>query len=147
MYFGIVTTTYAFSFFTPTILKQLGWTAVRAQVMSIPIYIFAMALSLATAVVSDRLRHRFAFTLAGCLVATVGYILLLCQQSIPVAARYFALYAVTGGGFITQAILLGLVSNNVAGHYKISIAAAVQVGFGNCSGLVASNIFEEEAPT
>lgn len=53
MYFGIVTTTYAISFFTATILKQLGWTAVRAQVMSIPIYIFAVALSLATAVVSD----------------------------------------------------------------------------------------------
>lgn len=80
-------------------------------------------------------------------MATVGYVL-LCQQSIPVVARYFALYAVTGGGFITQPILLGWVSNNMAGHYKISIAAAVQVGFENCGGLVASNIFfEEEAPT
>jgi hypothetical protein len=36
MYFGIVNTGYATSFFTPTILRQLGWTSVRAQVINIP---------------------------------------------------------------------------------------------------------------
>lgn len=35
MYLGIVTSTYATSFFIPTILRQLGWTSLRAQVMSI----------------------------------------------------------------------------------------------------------------
>ena len=36
MYLGIVNTGYSTSFFTPTILSQLGWTSIRAQVMSIP---------------------------------------------------------------------------------------------------------------
>lgn len=147
MYFGIVTTGYATSFFTPTILKQLGWTSVRAQVMSIPIYVVATVISLITAFVSDKLRHRFAFTLAGCVIATVGYVILLCQSSVPVGGRYFALYAITGGSFMTQPILLGWISNNMAGHYKQSIASAIQIGFGNCGGLVASNIFfDSEAP-
>ncbi|RJE23921.1 MFS transporter [Aspergillus sclerotialis] len=141
MYFGIVNTGYATSFFTPTILKQLGWTSVRAQVMSIPIYIVATVISLLTAFASDRLRHRFAFTIAGCLIATVGYVLLLCQKSVPTGARYFALYAITGGGYMTQPILMGWLSNNMAGHYKQSISAAMQIGFGNCGGLVASNIY------
>ncbi|KAJ5682389.1 hypothetical protein N7462_005554 [Penicillium macrosclerotiorum] len=148
MYFGIVNTGYATSFFTPTILKQLGWTSVRAQVMSIPIYLVATVIALTTAFVSDRLRHRFAFTLTGCVIATVGYVILLCQKSVPVGARYFALYAITGGGYMTQPILMGWLSNNMAGHYKQSIASAMQIGFGNCGGLVASNIFfDSEAPT
>jgi hypothetical protein len=148
MYFGIVNTGYATSFFTPTILRQLGWTSVRAQVMSIPIYLVATAIALATAFASDRLRHRYSFTIAGCLIATIGYVILMCQESVPVGARYFALYAITGGGYMTQPILLGWVSNNMAGHYKQSIASAFQIGFGNCGGLVASNVFfDSEAPT
>lgn len=148
MYFGIVNTGYATSFFTPTILKQLGWTSIHAQVMSIPIYIVATAIALATAYTSDKLRHRFAFTLAGCTIATIGYVILICQKSVPVGARYFALYAITGGGYMTQPMLMGWLSNNMAGHYKQSIAAAMQIGLGNCGGLVASNVFfDEEAPT
>ncbi|CAL5867380.1 uncharacterized protein PFLUO_LOCUS1598 [Penicillium psychrofluorescens] len=148
MYFGIVNTGYATSFFTPTILNQLGWTAVRAQVMSIPIYIVACVIALVTALASDRLRHRFAFTLAGCVIATIGYVLLLCQNSIPTGAHYFALFAITGGGYMTQPVLMGWLSNNMAGHYKQSISTAMQIGIGNCGGLVASNVFfTSEAPT
>ncbi|KAI9368992.1 major facilitator superfamily domain-containing protein [Aspergillus egyptiacus] len=147
MYFGIVNTGYAVSFFTPTILRQLGWTAIRAQVMSVPIYAVAMVTTLSTAYLSDRLRHRYAFTLTGCLVATMGYVLLLAQSSIPLGARYFAVFAITSGGFLTQPILMGWLSNNMAGHYKQSIASAVQIGFGNCGGFVASNVFvDDEAP-
>ncbi|KAL4899548.1 hypothetical protein BDW74DRAFT_109628 [Aspergillus multicolor] len=147
MYFGIVNTGYAVSFFTPTILQQLGWTAIRAQVMSIPIYAVAMVTTLSAAWLSDRLKHRYGFTLAGVLIATVGYVLLLSQSSIPVGARYFALFAITGGGYLTQPILMGWLSNNMAGHYKQSIASAMQIGFGNCGGLVASNVFfDSEKP-
>ncbi|KAA8651940.1 uncharacterized protein ATNIH1004_000839 [Aspergillus tanneri] len=147
MYFGIVNTGYAVSFFTPTILNQLGWTAVRAQVMSIPIYAIAMVVSLSMAFLSDRLKHRYGFTLAGCLIATTGYVLLICQTAIPVGARYFALVAITSGGYLTQPILMGWLSNNMGGHYKQSVASAMQIGFGNCGGLVASNIFyQKEAP-
>ena len=48
---------------------------------------------------------------------------------------------------MAQPILLGWLSNNMGGHYKQSVASAMQIGVGNCGGLVASNIyFESEAP-
>ncbi|OAL36975.1 hypothetical protein AYO20_03744 [Fonsecaea nubica] len=141
MYLGIVTTGYSGAFFTPTILKQLGWTSIRAQVMSIPIFVFATICALTCAVASDKLHHRFGFILGGCLIATIGYAILLNMHHVSVGVRYFALYAVIGGGYIAQPITLVWVSNNVAGHYKRSVSSAMMIGFGNCGGIVASNMF------
>ncbi|KAL1953680.1 hypothetical protein VTO42DRAFT_2391 [Malbranchea cinnamomea] len=147
MYFGVVNTGYATSFFVPTILNQMGYSSVRAQVMSIPIFVAATVATLVCAITSDRIRHRYSFAMLGCVIATVGYVLLLCQQSVSVGVRYFAVFAVTGGGFIAQPMVLGWLSNNMGGHYKRSISSSMQIGFGNTGGLVASNVFmNEEAP-
>ena len=118
MYLGIVNTGYSTSFFTPTILTQLGWTSIRAQVMSIPIYIVATVLAITTAVITDKLKHRFGAILIGCCVATIGYAILLNMHRVPVGARYFALYLITGGGYIAQPVTIVWLSNNVGGHYK-----------------------------
>ena len=148
MYFGVVNTGYSISFFTPTILKELGWTSVRAQVLSIPIYIVSCSFTLLTAFTADRLRHRYAFTMIGVLVATVGYSILLAQQYVPVSARYLAVYLITVGGYITQPVTLVWLNNNMGGHYKRSVSSALQVGIGNCGGIVASNIYiTSQAPT
>ena len=137
MYLGIVTTGYSGSFFTPTILKQLGWTSIRAQVMSIPIFIFATVCALTAAFLSDKTKHRFGFIVGGCCIATIGYSILLNMHSVKVGVRYFALFCIVGGGYIAQPITLVWMSNNVAGHYKVGISAAMQVGFGNLGGIIA----------
>lgn len=141
MYLGVNNTGYSTSFFTPTILKELGWTAVRAQVLSIPIYVVAAVTCLVSAFLTDRLRHRYAFAMLGVVIASIGYIVLLAQESVSVGARYFAVYLVMAGGYITQPITLVWLSNNMGGHYKRSINAAMQIGFGNLGGIVASNIY------
>ncbi|KAK3065190.1 hypothetical protein LTS18_006740 [Coniosporium uncinatum] len=40
-----------------------------------------------------------------------------------------------------QSVALTCLSNLMSGHHKRAIAPAIQVGFGNCGGLIASNIF------
>ena len=148
MYLGVVNTGYSTSFFTPTILKELGWTSVHAQVLSIPIYIVACVVALITAVLTDRMRHRYAFIMTGIIVATVGYVILLAQKGVGVKVRYLALYLVMAGGYITQPVTLVWLNNNLGGHYKRSIGSAVQVGLGNCGGIIASNIYiTTQAPT
>lgn len=147
IYFGFVETGYAGSFFTPTILHQLGWSAVRAQVMTIPIYITATVICLSVALVSDAIEHRFGFVLLGCVVATAGYTILINQVLVSTAVRYFALFLITSGGFIAQPVAIVWLNNNMGGHYKRGIAAALQVGLGNIGGLVASNVYiTTEAP-
>lgn len=144
---GIVNTGYSTSFFMPTILKQLGWTAIQAQLLTIPIYIASFVIALITAFCTDRLRHRYAFIMAGILISTIGYVVLLTQDHVPVGAKYFALYLIVMGAYIAQPIVLVWVTNNMGGHYKRSISSAMQVGFGNVGGIIASNIFiTHEAP-
>ncbi|EXL45949.1 hypothetical protein FOCG_11943 [Fusarium oxysporum f. sp. radicis-lycopersici 26381] len=148
MYMGIVTTSYSGSFFTPTILRQLGWTSIRAQIMSIPIFLFATVCALISAIASDKTRHRSGFILIGCLFTTVGYVILLNMMSVSVGIRYMALFFIVAGGYIAQPIVLVWVSNNMAGHYKLGVASAMQIGIGNVGGIIASNIFvTTQAPT
>ena len=141
MYLGVTNTGYSTSFFTPTILSQLGWTAVRAQILSIPIYVVSALICLMAAFITDRLRHRYAFAMLGIVVSSIGYIILLAQDSVGISARYLAVYLVMAGDYITQPITLVWLSNNMGGHYKRSINAAMQVGFGNVAGIIASNIY------
>ena len=165
-YFGVVNTGYAGSvgsskyhtitmallmfeqFFIPTILNQMGLTAAAAQIRTIPIYVVAAIACLTAAYSTDRLRHRYSFTIIGVGVATVGYVLLLCSQHVSVGVRYFALILIVSGGYTTQPITLTWLANNVSGHYKRAVSSAAQVGFGNLGGIVASNVFfDAEAPS
>ncbi|KAJ4348339.1 uncharacterized protein N0V89_009713 [Didymosphaeria variabile] len=143
MYFGIVNTGYAGSFFIPTIIKELGYTSSAAQVRSIPIFVVATVTAVVASWMSDRFRHRFWFCIGGLVVASVGYILLLCGATLGAGVKYFALFLIVPGGYITQPIVLVWVANLMSGHYKRSVSSAVQVGLGNIGGIVASNVFFE----
>lgn len=141
MYFGVVNTGYAGSFFIPSILRELGFTAEGAQVRAIPIFVVAAVATLSASYLSDRLRHRFWFIMFGLVVASVGYIILLCGEGVSAGVKYFALFLVVPGGYIAQPIVLVWMSNLMSGHYKRAVSSGVQVGLGNVGGIVASNIF------
>jgi hypothetical protein len=84
----------------------------------------------------------------GLAVSSIGYILLLAQHNLSAGVKYFALFLVTPGGFIAQPVILAWMANVVSGHYKRSVSSAMQIGFGNLGGIVASNIFlQSEVPT
>jgi sugar phosphate permease len=142
MYFGVVQSGYGTSFFIPTILNEMGYSAKRAQVLSIPIFIVATVGALATALATDRVRRRYPFTILGVLVATVGYSMLLGQRGLSVGVKYFATFLIVLGTYITQPVCIAWIQNCMSGHYKRSVASAMQIGFGNAGGIVASNIYK-----
>ncbi|KAH3941282.1 hypothetical protein HBI56_208840 [Parastagonospora nodorum] len=146
-YFGVVTCSNSGSFFIPTIIHELGYKASDAQVRTIPVYIVAFVVALALAWLTDRLQHRYWFCMTGLVIATVGYIMLLAQNNLSIGVKYFALFLIIPGQFVTQPIVLVWLSNLMSGHYKRSVSSAVQVSFGNLGGIIASNIFiGPEAP-
>jgi hypothetical protein len=141
IYMCVTTTGYATNFFMPTILTQLGWAAADAQLHTIPIYGVGCVVTLACAWWSDRIQHRFTFTVVGLAIACIGYVVLLCESKVSVGARYTALFLVNVGNYITQPLAVVWLANNMGGHYKRSFGAALQIGLGNIGGIIGSNIF------
>ena len=72
---------YTLSLFLPTIIKELGFTAAQAQLLTIPPYAIATGLTITVAVLSERYRLRAPFILATSSLAAIGYILLLTTTS------------------------------------------------------------------
>ena len=110
MYMG-VNTGYATSFFIPTIIQEMGFTAAISQVRSIPIFIVAAIVALVVAWSTDRLKHRYGFTIAGVMVGLIGYVILLCQDRVPTGVKYLACFFITTGGYMTQLVTWVWLSN------------------------------------
>jgi len=101
MYMGVVNTGYAVSL----IIQEMGYTAAMSQLRSIPIFIVAGVTALLVAVASDRVQHRYAFTVAGVALSGIGYVILLCQSSVTVGVKYMACFFITTGGFMTMPVI------------------------------------------
>ncbi|KAI9843963.1 MAG: hypothetical protein M1837_006004 [Sclerophora amabilis] len=141
IYIGVCTSGYATAFFIPTILNEFGYSSSQAQLHSIPIYVAAAGVMLFAAWATDRLRHRYSFTIGGVLLSTIGYVVLLAQGGVAVGVKYMAVFFVVTGVYVTQPIAMVWLANNMGGHYKRSVGSAVQIGFGNIGGIIGSNIF------
>ncbi|KAF2225703.1 putative transmembrane transporter [Elsinoe ampelina] len=155
MYMSVGTSGYSTSLFMPSILATLGYSGVQAQVQSIPIWVVATVVCFCVGILSDRVKHRYGFIIAGLTLAMIGYAILLGQgplpkpggppMGLPVRVRYFALYAITSGTYIAQPVVIVWLSNCLGGSTKRSIGSAIQICFGNFSGIIASNIFSPRA--
>ncbi|KEF60475.1 uncharacterized protein A1O9_02036 [Exophiala aquamarina CBS 119918] len=96
--------------------------------MPIPIYLCAATCTIVVAIISDKIKHRFAFVLLGAIPSVAGYIIMLNMHSV-------------------SPITIGWLTNNLGGHYKRSVGIAMQISLANCGGLVASNVVvNSEAP-
>lgn len=151
IYIGITVSGYATALFIPSIVNSLGYSGIESQVQSIPIWVVAAVVTLIVSYLTDRLRHRYGFIMVGVVLASIGYIILLCQgpldAGLPPKVRYMAVFFVCTGTYIVQPVAIVWMANNLGGHYKRAIGLAIQVGFGNIGGIIASNIFvQTDAP-
>ncbi|KAL4937754.1 hypothetical protein BDV06DRAFT_226656 [Aspergillus oleicola] len=128
------------SSFNPTILSQLGWTARRAQVMTIPIWVVGTAVGLVAALGAGKLDNRTIFIFPSIVISVVGWALHYCQVD-PPAVRYFAQFAIAIGTLTQMPLYSGLLLANLRGKESLSLGSGIQFGLGNCANFVASNVF------
>ena len=118
------------------------------QLYSIPPWAAAWGFSLLIAFFSDRLKHRFIFTLVPIAVAIAGFAMLLTiHGKTHRAAEYGALFLVTSGSYSAMPVIVCWFAMNLGGHHRRSIGTAWQVGFGNIGGIIATYSFlSKDAP-
>ncbi|KAK6365276.1 hypothetical protein LTS17_011509 [Exophiala oligosperma] len=147
IYFGTAITGSSSGYFLPTILHDLGWTAIKAQYMSIPVWITAWAISIVVGYCSDKTKHRYGFVMGPLCFCLVGYAILLAQKSVVVGVRFMAVFFLVGGCFASITISLTWLNNNIVGSRRRGISTAIMLAVGNCGSIVGSNVYlASEAP-
>ncbi|KAJ4299257.1 hypothetical protein N0V90_004501 [Kalmusia sp. IMI 367209] len=80
IFWGNTVGVYGFTATVPTVINQLGYSAANAQLLTIPIYVFASIMTIIFAWWSDHIQTRSPFIIAGFAIAACGFI---AQLAIP----------------------------------------------------------------
>ena len=114
---------HRFIYTLPTVIKELGYSASNAQLLTIPVYAFALFVTVTAAFLSDKYKSRSPFIIYPFMVAGVGYIGLLAlpHPGWP-GATYGMLFVVAGGLYPT---ICGVISWN--GKYHARTPSVVRV--------------------
>ncbi|OBT53111.1 hypothetical protein VE04_07821 [Pseudogymnoascus sp. 24MN13] len=148
IYWGNSICTYGFIYTLPSVIKELGYSASNAQLLTIPVYAFALIATVSAAFLSDRYKNRSNFIIYPFIIAAIGYIGLLAlpHPGWP-GATYGMLFVVAGGLYPTICGVISWNANNLAGTWKRSVGMAIQISIGNLGGAIGSNIYlAKEAP-
>lgn len=96
-FFLINITVQSISLFMPTLLADLGWTATKAQLHTVPPYVLACLVAILVAFASDRTRQRGAWLALFAPIGIVGFAVLRADVSANI--KYMAVFFVTIGVF------------------------------------------------
>ena len=130
---------YTLSLFLPTIIKELGYTAAQAQLLTVPPYAVATLLTITVAVASEKLKRRAPFIMGSSSLAAIGYIILLSCTKPGVA--YFGTILAAAGIYPATAIVLSWPANNVSGQTKRATANAMQISIGNLGAVLGTQLY------
>ncbi|KZF26760.1 retrograde regulation protein 2 [Xylona heveae TC161] len=145
VYMGADGALYAFSLFLPSIIDELGYTSIKAQLLSVPPYAAACILTILVGYIADRTRQRGYCNMATSLLGITGFCMLLGGKSAGV--KYAGTFLGALGIYPCIPNTISWSSNNTEGVYKRGVTLGFVIGWGNLNGVVSSNIYRQsDAP-
>ncbi|KAK3621894.1 hypothetical protein LTR56_013412 [Elasticomyces elasticus] len=151
-WFGGSVPTYSLSYTLPTMVKSLGYSAVRAQALTTPPYIFATIICVLVGWLSDRFQARYLAIMGSYTLGLIGIIILWVTVHYKHLAgvSYFAIFlAAAGYAAQVKAPIIGAwTSANVPNPSKRAAAIGFLMLVGSVGGgSIGSNIYlASEAP-
>lgn len=145
MYFCGNVTYSSLPVFLPTILQDMGYTAINAQGLSAPPSFAAFLFALITTWIADKTQQRCLVLFVTAAVGGVGYIILATVDTVGV--RYFATFLASAGVFSTIPNILGLTLNNQGSDTRRGMSIVLINLVGQCGPFLGTNVFPtNEAP-
>ncbi|GAT27174.1 MFS transporter [Aspergillus luchuensis] len=117
----------------------MGYTAIQAQLLSVPPYAAAAIVTVAIGFIADRTGQRGICNIAVSLLGIAGFSLLLGANS--AGARYAGVFLGAMGIYPAISNTISWASNNAEGVYKRGVTLGIVIGWGNLNGVVSSNIY------
>jgi sugar phosphate permease len=139
IYMGCDMPLYAFSLFLPTIIKELGYTTTKAQLLTVPPYAAAAILTISIGYIADRTKQRGLCNIFVSFLGIAGFAMQLGSQHAGV--KYAGTFLGALGIYPCIANTISWVSNNIEGVYKRGVVLGFVIGWGNINGIVSSNIY------
>lgn len=139
IYMGADGALYAFSLFLPTIIRDLGYTATKAQLLTVPPYATAAVITILVGYIADRTRQRGLCNIATSFLGIIGFSMLIGGGSPGV--QYAGTFLGAMGIYPCIPNTVSWASNNIEGVYKRGVALGIIIGWGNLNGIVSSNIY------
>ncbi|CZT49487.1 related to allantoate permease [Rhynchosporium secalis] len=136
---GIYTPLYSISLFLPTIVKNMGYSNEKSQLMTIPPYVCACVFTICTGFFADRAKQRGVFMLAHEASAILGFAML--ASSGKPAIQYTGTFFAACGIYPLVPMGVAWNGNNIGGSLKRGVGIAMHVGFGNLGGAISAYCF------
>ncbi|KAF4877555.1 putative transporter [Colletotrichum siamense] len=140
------TCSFGFGTFLPVIIRGFGYSSIKTQLLTVPVYIWASAVYLTVAYISDKLNKRAIFMVPMALVTATGYALMLGVSMEATGVQYFATFVTATGIYCVVGLNVTWISNSNAGYFKRATAIGLQQTIGNSAGLMAGQIYRITAP-
>ncbi|KAH8725491.1 major facilitator superfamily domain-containing protein [Phaeosphaeriaceae sp. PMI808] len=141
---------YGLKFTMPQILKNMGFTSTKAQLMTAPPYACGAISALVSSLMADRFVWRMPFIVGAQALLIIAYAILFSKAAAikeNVALCYFAVHVACIGIYPILPGCNAWTINNLAGPEKRAIGIATMICIGNLGGIVGSFIYQErESP-
>lgn len=99
MEFCVDLSLFSFTTFLPAIIRGIGYTSVQAQLLTVPVYVWATISYFILAFMSDKVGLRGPFVLTACCFLLLGYIVMLATTNL--GARYASVFMLAVGVYST----------------------------------------------
>ncbi|KAF9038143.1 MFS general substrate transporter [Panaeolus papilionaceus] len=136
IFFMTGTTLYGLALFLPSIVKQLGFSANKSQLLSVGPFAAGFFVTLISAYWSDRYQMRGIPTIFISLLAVAGYALYFAAQEKFVA--YGALYLMVPGIYAGAPVIAAWMANNSEPHYRRATSIAAGFIATNSGGILST---------
>ncbi|ESK84554.1 mfs transporter [Moniliophthora roreri MCA 2997] len=127
---------YSLAYFSPSIVQSLGYTAARAQLMSVPPFAVAFVLSMACAFISDKFQCRGIISIFSSILCVIGFSMFLGSKNTHV--QYGSLFLSIPGTYTAAPTLSAWGSNNASPQTRRATAIAISFIMTNSGGILAT---------
>ncbi|KAI1255011.1 hypothetical protein MGN70_003074 [Eutypa lata] len=141
--FTLCVTVYGISFVLPSIISNLGYSAVQAQAMTAPPYVFACVIVVLSGWAADRWQQRALSVIVPNILAAAGFLLIIISiryTSIP-GVTYFGIFFMAAGLYCISPAVSAWIALNTAGDMKRAVSMGLMISMSQLGGIVSSNIF------
>lgn len=132
---------YTLSLFLPSIIKELGYTAAQAQLLTVPPYAIATILTVVVAYFAEKTHKRGPFILGSSSIAIIGYLILLSTPKGRPGVSYTGTIFAAAGIYPSTAIVLSWPAANVSGQTKRATATAMTITIGNLGAVLGTQLY------